>query len=161
MLGKQGCFSQELAMFKRMLVTLDGSPFAEAALEPAFAMAEKFRSEVVLVQVVMPAELAVTAGQGTTYYDLKRLCEQQECEAAGRYLRRIRGEWLASGVTVRAEVAVGPPPATIIALASRYEVGLIVMSTHGRSGLSRLIYGSVAEAVLRGAQVPVLLVPIR
>lgn len=57
-------------------------------------------------------------------------------------------------------VAVGAPPSTIITLAAQLGADLIVMSTHGRAGLGSLLYGSVAEAVLRAATVPVLLVPV-
>ena len=146
-------------MFKRILVTLDGSSFAEAALEPAFAIAKKFGADVVVLQAVAPAELALTTGQGQGYYELKRLWEQQEINSAENYLRGISREWRQCGVPVRLEAAVGAPPTTIIACAARLSADLIVMSTHGRSGLGRLVYGSVAEAVLRAAEVPVLLVP--
>jgi nucleotide-binding universal stress UspA family protein len=56
---------------------------------------------------------------------------------------------------------VGAPPELILDTAKAENVDLIVMSTHGRSGLNRLLYGSVAEAVLRGAHLPVLLIPFK
>lgn len=148
-------------MFERILVTLDGSPLAETALEPALAMAAQFGGEVVLLRAVVPAEVDLAAGQGPSYYELKRLWERQATQAAEDYLRRIRAEWRGCGVPLRLEAVVGAPPSIIIATASYFGVGLIVMATHGRSGLHRLLYGSVAEAVLRAAEVPVLLVPSR
>jgi nucleotide-binding universal stress UspA family protein len=90
---------------------------------------------------------------------LRRLWEQNAQAEAQSYLRRLQFEQAKHGVRVRLHTQVGAPPAQIIAVADCYHANLIVMSTHGRSGLSRLLYGSVAEAVLRAADVPVLLVP--
>lgn len=146
-------------MFKRILVTLDGTPMAETALEPAIAMAAEFGGEVVLLRAVAPAELDLAAGQGPSYYELKRLWERQASQAAEDYLLSIRAKWRGRGVPLRLEAIVGAPPSAIIATADYLGVNLIVMATHGRSGLHRLLYGSVAEAVLRAAEVPVLLVP--
>jgi nucleotide-binding universal stress UspA family protein len=148
-------------MFARILVTLDGSPLAETALEAALAIAAKFASEVVLLRAVAPAELELSAGQGPSYFELKRLWENQETQAAECYLRHIRAQWRELGVRLRLEVALGAPPDAIIATANQLGADLIVMATHGRSGFNRLVYGSVAEAVLRAAEVPVMLVPIR
>jgi nucleotide-binding universal stress UspA family protein len=65
------------------------------------------------------------------------------------------------GIPVRTRVLAGVAPELIVATAAEEPVDLIVMSTHGRAGLTRLLYGSVAEAVLRGAHTPVLLIPSR
>src|SRR6185295_14135634 len=65
------------------------------------------------------------------------------------------------GLSLRKRVLCGAPPEMIIAAAAESGADLIVMSTHGRSGLMRLLYGSVTEAVLRGSPVPVLVVPNR
>jgi nucleotide-binding universal stress UspA family protein len=148
-------------MFKRVLVPLDGSQLAEAALAPALAIAEKQGGAVLLLRVVVPAELDLAAGHGQGYYDLNKLWEKQERQKADYYLRQVRAEWQGCGVPLQLEVAVGAPPNVIVATAAHHGAQLIVMATHGRSGLGRLVYGSVAEAVLRGAEVPVLLVPIR
>jgi nucleotide-binding universal stress UspA family protein len=68
---------------------------------------------------------------------------------------------LGSGVSVRTEVVSGAPPDVILDVADAEHVDLVVMSTHGRSGLGRLVYGSVAESVLRGSRIPVLLIPVK
>jgi nucleotide-binding universal stress UspA family protein len=73
------------------------------------------------------------------------------------YLKRHADDLSASGLAVRTAVRTGDPAAEIIRGAREYQADLIAMTTHGRSGLSRLIFGSVAEAVLRRASVPVFL----
>ncbi len=144
-------------MFRRILVPLDGSLLAEAALAPAFELAQKFGGDVVLLRVVPPDELEFSGG----LYVLSRVWEQQERQTAQTYLQQVRAGQSACDVPIRLEVQVGVVPSTIIATMARVSVSLIVMSTHGRSGLGRLIYGSVAEAVMRAAKVPVLFVPVR
>ena len=144
-------------MFKRILVPLDGSLLAEAALAQAFELAQKFGGDVVLLRAVPPDELEFSSG----LYALSRVWEQQEQQAARTYLQQVRAACCSTGVPVRIEVALGAAPAAIIAAGDALAVSLIAMSTHGRSGLGRLLYGSVAEAVVRAAKVPVLFVPVR
>lgn len=148
-------------MFKRILVTLDGSDFSERALEPAFHIAKKFGAEVVLLRALSAEVVAVAAGSGPQYVELSRMHERHDREEAESYLRSLKAQWLATGVPILTQVTVGAPPEQILAAADTGAVDLIVMSTHGRSGLSRFLYGSVAEAVLRGTQRPVLMIPIR
>jgi nucleotide-binding universal stress UspA family protein len=148
-------------MFKRILVPIDGSPNSEAALGPAFVLAAAFGGEVQLLQVIVPPEAALAAVEGAQYYALQNHWQETEVETAETYLGRLRGQWCRGRVPVAVQAAVGAAPATIVATAEAFRADLIVMSTHGRSGLSRVIYGSVAEAVLRAARVPVLLVPRR
>ncbi len=147
-------------MFNRILVPLDGSALAEQALAPAARIAEKFGGSLVLVRVLTPERTlpgfsylaprpaSVPFGAARSLFD--------EAEA---YLASVRLP--TAGVPVSTQVLAGAPPEMIITAATEQAVGLIVMSTHGRAGLTRLLYGSVAEAVLRGATVPVLLVPSR
>jgi nucleotide-binding universal stress UspA family protein len=149
-------------MFKRILVALDGSELAEAALAPAIALAEKFGGEVILLRVTV----AGLVGAGVPvlgprpYFRGAVTGLQDEVEAA-QYLEHIRRRWSHTGVAIRTHLRAGTPAETVVAAARGEAADLIVMSTHGRSGLDRLVYGSVAEAVLRGAHVPVLLVPLR
>ena len=81
--------------------------------------------------------------------------------AAEGYLHAIQSQWQATGVPVSTRVAIGAAPELIVHVANQINADLIVMSTHGRSGLSRFLYGSVAEAVLRGTQLPLLLIPAK
>ena len=148
-------------MFEKILVTLDGSPVAEKALEPALTLAQAFESEVVLLRVVMVEEVAVAAGMGVAYFDLHEALEKHAREEAEAYLKGVEAHWRNTGARVRSEVVAGAPAEKIVETAKHLGVGMIVMSTHGRAGLSRLIYGSVAEAVLRAAVAPVTLIPVK
>jgi nucleotide-binding universal stress UspA family protein len=147
-------------MFARLLVPLDGSELAERALVPAFALAKKFQSEVLLLRV-STAETVTTGlpALAPHIYELGHVGVRREEEQAEAYLNTVRTRWMGSGVTIHIEALWGAPPEMIVAAANDQQIDLIVMSTHGRSGVERLIYGSVAEAVIRGVHMPVLLVP--
>ena len=147
-------------MFKTILVSLDGSALAEQALAPAFSVATKYNAAIVLLRVVPPERglpglqyLAVRPN-GAAADPVQDLIEEAQDYLAGITLPM-------PGVPVHTRVLVGAPPELIAATAVEAAADLIVMSTHGRTGLTRLLYGSVAEAVLRGSPVPVLLVPNR
>jgi nucleotide-binding universal stress UspA family protein len=149
-------------MFEKILVPLDGSEFSECALEPAFGLAQKFGSKVILLRVTVPEELLVgLPSLVPRYYESRGAENQRDQEEAEAYLYGIKMQWLGAGVPVRTEVTSGTPPELIVELAIAAGAALIVMCTHGRSGFSRLIYGSVAEAVLRGAGLPVMLIPAK
>ena len=147
-------------MFKHILVPLDGSLLAEQALAPACRVAEKFSGRLLLLRVVTPDRtlpgLPYLAGRSSSapIGPARPLLDEAEAYLAGLRLPN-------PAVPVRSLVLAGAPPEMIVATATEQNVDLIVMSTHGRAGITRLLYGSVAEAVLRGATVPVLLVPSR
>lgn len=149
-------------MFKRILIPLDGSDLSERALLPAFELAKKFQAQITLLRVVLADLLALaSAGSGPQYLhlsDMREANERAECEA---YLQAIQTQQRASGVPVTTQVVVGAAPELIVRIADQCGAELIVMSTHGRSGLNRFLYGSVAEAVLRGTQLPLLLIPVK
>ena len=147
-------------MFKTILVSLDGSALAEQALAPAFSIAAKYGAAIVLLRVV-PAERSLP---GLQYLAVRPNgapadSEQALIEEAQDYLAGVPLPM--PGVPVHTRVLVGAPPEIIVETAVEAAADLIVMSTHGRTGLMRLLYGSVAEAVLRGSPVPVFLVPNR
>jgi len=140
-------------MYKRVLIPLDGSRHAEGILPFVMQIAGPLGLEVVLVYVVRP--IAPQAVEGTTHftvYDVEaKLAEARE------YLAPIAADLRRQGVTVTPEVRHGEPVAEIVAAAREREADLIAMTTHGRSGVGRLLFGSVAEAVLRQAHLPVLM----
>lgn len=140
-------------MLKRILVPLDGSTLAEKALPYAQALAQKFESELLLVQVLPPLVISPKNNQ-TTVTTLKAL----EGEAR-EYLAAIQARLQATGVLVTTEYLEGGPVAEmILELARDRTVDLIVMNTHGYSGNELWIYGSVANKVLQQAPCPVFLV---
>ncbi len=148
-------------MFKRILVSVDGSDFSERALEPAFELARQFRADVILLRVVALETVVMAAGNGPQYLELREMREERDRDESEAYLRGIQAQWRPTGVPIATRVAIGAAPEMIVQVAEQCDAELIVMSTHGRSGLNRFLYGSVAEAVLRGTQLPLLLIPVK
>jgi nucleotide-binding universal stress UspA family protein len=146
-----------------MLIALDGSRFAERALQPALQIALRFESRVTFLRVVATEPLAVPMGPGINMgqLDMMGQASEHEMEESEGYLDSIRRQWSGLGIPVRLEVTRGDPTMMIVDTAAAVDADLIVMTTHGRSGLSRLIYGSVAEGVLRSSPIPVLLIPVK
>jgi nucleotide-binding universal stress UspA family protein len=140
-------------MYKRVLVPLDGSRLAEGILPFILQIAGPLALEVVLVYVVRPiAPPAIEEKTHFTVYDpAAKLNEARE------YLAPVAAGLQRQGVRVATNVRHGEPVAEIVTVARETGADLIAMTTHGRSGFSRLLFGSVAEAVLRQAEVPVLM----
>ncbi len=138
-------------MATRILIPLDGSELAEQALPHARCLADAFQAGLVLVRVI-----EVTPYMGEPHYTMVAHFEVQEM--AREYLERIATELGDAGYRVDCQVLSGSAAETILACAREQRADLIVMSTHGRSGIGRWVFGSVADKVLRGAHVPVLLV---
>ena len=148
-------------MFHRILVPLDGSELAERALEPAMRLAKQFGGEITLLRVVVPEPVLVALpGLSPRPYDVYDAELRHDQEDAEAYLSGLKLQWHDAGVATHTEVLSGTPAEMIVDVAQERAADLIVMSTHGRSGVSRLLYGSVAEAVLRGAHLPILLIPL-
>lgn len=147
-------------MFKHLLVPLDGSQLAERALPPALALAERFNSQITLLSVTRVPYMAFdVTGYSFSSADLN-LQEEMQQEAL-LYLRDKQAALQAQGYSVTIESVEGEPVAEIVLdVAKQRGVDTIVMSTHGRGGVSRWVFGSVADKVLQQAEVPVLLVRV-
>jgi Ala-tRNA(Pro) deacylase len=151
-------------MFRRIVVPLDGSPLGETILLHIYRLAADTSLEVVLLAVARlpPAtqmagqlrDTAMTQGEPRAYLD--QIMAEEEHERR-RYVEEKARQLAASGVAVQTRVRVGDPAPEIVRCAEEENADAIAMSTHGRTGLDRLLHGSVAEAVLRTARVPVLL----
>jgi nucleotide-binding universal stress UspA family protein len=134
---------------KKILVPLDGSPTAEAALPTAVELArENPGATLVLVRAAEAEPLALGDSVSAQVYAVRDAEEYLDAVA-----RRLTGQ----GLTITTSVWYGPPATSIVEAAAAGKVDLIVMNSHGRSGLNRLVLGSVAEHVLRGTHTPVLL----
>lgn len=136
-------------MFTTILVPLDGSPLAERALPHAEVIARATNARIALVRAAQEFALP---GVDATPGRVKVMAEAED------YLTAIAERLIAAGLTVDTGVVNDNPTATILSEAEIRPADLIVMATHGRGGLGRLVYGSVAEAVLRRTTVPLLLV---
>lgn len=143
-------------MIKKILVPLDGSKLAEKALPYAEALAEKLEAELILTWVLHP--LIVMSDYGASSYETIISLEKNE---ATQYLTTTQIELQKQHLPVRINILEGHAADAIIELACQERVGLIVMSTHGRSGLSRWVHGSVATKVLQQAPCPVFLVRVK
>lgn len=154
-------------MFKRLLVPLDGSRFASRAVQYAADVAQRFSAEVIFIQVIKTA----TPGFAATGYDdtvspaASAIAVQAALEAdkrnvarAKRYLsdkvRTIRSRHIKSSY----QVLIGDPADSIMEFSEKENIDLVVMTTHGRSGLKRAVMGSIADAVIRESGKPVLVV---
>jgi len=134
-------------------VALDGSLVAEAIIPFILEIAAPLDMEVVLVRVNQPIPPEVI--------EASRHVKVEDEEAsrihAEEYLAPVAVELRKRGVRVRTMVRRGQPVDEIVAAARETGADLIAMTTHGRSGLGRLLFGSVAEAVLRESRMPVFL----
>ena len=150
--------------FRHLLLPLDGSPLAEQMIEPAVALGTLTNADYTLVRVIRtPAPWAFPAEPGSLEHNveamldqLDKLEEQMRSEAAA-YLDGVAGRLRQRGLRVATRVVMADQPApAILHEASPPAVDLVALETHGRRGLSRLLLGSVADKVIRGAAVPVL-----
>jgi nucleotide-binding universal stress UspA family protein len=143
-------------MYKRILLPLDGSVTSEQALPHAIAQAKQFGAMLILLRVLEPLPHV----RGMSVGDIATI-KQQTTEWAQEYLGRLVTNAQDEGVSAQTSVVEGQPNVTILQFAEKNQVDLIVISSRGRSGLSRWLMGSVADRVVRGAKVPVLLVRTR
>ena len=152
-------------MYPRVLVTLDGSLLAEQVLPHVKAVLEGLQG--IQVYLLAVAQVANYAAASAMAYPTSMLPSRAVDEDAERrrleeelrnYLRGVEHQLAREGVTVSSEVRFGRPAEEIIAFANDKQIDLIAMCTHGRSGLARWAYGSVADRVLREAKCQVLLV---
>jgi nucleotide-binding universal stress UspA family protein len=133
----------------RILVPLDGSEMAEAAIAPALEMAQP-GSALILMRAAETGILPTADVIGA---------QVQVVREAEEYLAGVKAKLEKTGAKgVETHVWYGPAAPAVVEAAKVQKVDLVVMSTHGRSGLGRIIFGSVAESVLRGTHTPILLV---
>jgi nucleotide-binding universal stress UspA family protein len=155
-------------MFKRLLVPLDGSRFGSRALQVAIMVAKQFSAEIILIQVVkraIPVTATAVMPPGTaspeaTEIAIRAALEEQERTTvrARRYLSgKVRGI-NHHNIKSSYQVLVGKPAESIMEFANEKNMDLVVMTTHGKSGIKRAIMGSVADTVIRESGKPVLVI---
>ena len=143
-------------MFRKILVPLDGSELAERALEPASALARLVNGELLLMAVAVP-EIIVAEYGTVNVYHLGQALDRSHHELLG-YLQSVQQSIADSRCTVRVAVKDGDPASAIVDIVVEESTDLIVMSTHGRSGFTRWMMGSITTKVLHKAPCPVLAV---
>ena len=143
-------------MFSKILVPLDGSKRAETIIPYVQQLAQQNVATVILLQVLEPSASMVTPYDMVPYFDAEAI-EQRKSEAK-TYLAGLCGELRAEGLQVKKYVEQGPIVRTILDVAERESVKMIAMASHGRTGLARVFYGSVAAGVLHQADRPLFIV---
>ena len=143
-------------MYTRIVVPLDGSDVAEQALDPAIEMARLMRLPVHLVRVLdaHPQDFASVYGSFVMPIDSGEF--EVERDAAGQYLKETARMLEQGGQVITHELRYGQALAGIVE--TLRDGDLLVIASHGRSGMSRWFLGSVAESVIRQSTVPVLLI---
>jgi nucleotide-binding universal stress UspA family protein len=145
-------------MYQRILAPLDGSPLAECVFPHLETLAAGGQvKEVILARVVEPFR-PITSGEYILRPEEVLRIEEETKAAALAYLKEAAAKIKLSGTGVKTEMIIGNPAETLANYASRNKVDLILIATHGRSGVSRWVWGSVADRILRSACVPVLMV---
>ena len=154
-------------MYQKILVPLDGSEFAECALEHVKAIARGCSvPEVIVFRVVrpIPSELADVqmAGIGMPTEWVSKTEKENQTEAqkyVSKVAKKLNSEGItAKGVTVKADPQTRDPAKQILDYVSKNQVDLIIMTTHGQSGVSRWWFGTVADRIVRHSSAPVLVV---
>jgi len=141
-------------MFRKILVPVDFSDHSDKAMAMALDLARRYEAELILLHAVhLPIPVGHFPG-GDVTVEYGQLVEY--AESAARSQLQARVDQVALGDRARTSLRTGDPVQVILDEAERRGADLIVMGTHGRSGLSRLFMGSVAERVVRASPCPVL-----
>lgn len=138
---------------RRILLPTDGSESARPAAREALRFARAFDADVLALYVVDSASFTTLPGE----FEWETLRESLE-EQGRTALASVSEAAAAAGVRAEVRVAEGHPSEEILRAAAEWSADLVVMGTHGRSGLAHLLLGSVAERVIRHASCPVLVV---
>lgn len=153
--GWQGSGTPTRIQLRRILAPTDFSEAAEPAMQWAMALGEVFGAEVVILHVLdltiaalagLPSQLAAFPAVGELLEQVRRETEQEMARVSARF------------PGARTLLREGSPRSVILEVAAEVDADLIVMGTHGRTGLAHVFFGSVAEHVVRHSKVPVLTV---
>lgn len=144
-------------MYKKILVPLDGSSRAEQILPHVEELALNFGAKVIFLQVIEPEH--TYPGPAQVEYNLEMM--QHREKDAEQYLAAKRGVFREKGIKTQVRIEHGGIASTIHNVAQGEDVDLIAMASHGRGGLARVFYGSVASAVLQRVDRPLLLIRSR
>ena len=145
-------------MYQKIMVPLDGSDLAECVLPHVEAIATGCEvKNVTFVRAVEPLQVPSGAGWVFSPEERQRIESSHRSDAQG-YLNQLVGRLKYDGVDIQTQVITGKAAESLADYAEKNDVDLIAIATHGRSGVSRWVWGSVADRILRSACVPVLMV---
>ncbi|RBI60604.1 universal stress protein [halophilic archaeon] len=139
-------------MYDALLVPTDGSEAAVDAAKHAYSLSKQYTATVHVLSVVEQIESASIVGQGK---ETLETLHEKGTDAT----QHIVEEALSQDINAVGAVEVGNPDRTILDYVDKHDIDLIVMGTHGRSGVGRFLQGSVTERVIRAGDIPVLAIP--
>ncbi len=148
-------------MYKKIMVPVDGSKLAECVFPHLETVIKGCGSppEVIVVQAVEP--LSVPYGREVSQFtslEQVQAFETHQKKEAEQYLKEIVARLKKTGINAKADVIYGKAGQVLSDYANKNDVDLVIIATHGRSGVSRWVWGSVADRLLRSVCVPVLMV---
>jgi nucleotide-binding universal stress UspA family protein len=143
-------------MYTTILVPLDGSKRAERILPHVEALAQKFGAKLVLLQVVEPIVVGISPYDAGSFYVAEEI--DRRTQEAKAYLATLQTSLHGRKIEAKTQVEYGPVVATLLDVADQHQVDLIALASHGRSGLARVFYGSVAAGILNRATHPLLVI---
>ncbi|UCH23531.1 MAG: universal stress protein [Deltaproteobacteria bacterium] len=153
-------------MYKKIMVPLDGSELAECVLPHVEGFIKGFQvRSITFVRVVEPAPTrfddtaSLSSASRDKIMETTRRIEEKRKSAAAEYLEGVVSRLKREGVEFETEVLIGRVADSLADYTETKGVDLILIATHGRSGISRWVRGSIADRVLRFSRVPVLMVP--
>ncbi len=149
-------------MFEKILVCLDGSTLAEQIIPCATEVALRFQSTLVLLHAVPQPVMNMPGLPGapgvpieTTGMVERMQLQQNEAQS---YLEHLAHQLRDKNLTVETVLLHGNPAKIILPYAAENDISLIALATHGRGGLGRAVFGSVADEILRNSRVPILII---
>lgn len=142
-------------MYKNILIPLDGSKLAESALPHAESLAVKYGSKLHLVRVVRPPTVAGREFDTMAQFQIELDMQRND---AVEYLNGLKGQFREKNIETDFHVGFGPVVAEIIDAAESRDVDLLIIASHGRSGLRRVFFGSVASGVLNRIERPLMVI---
>jgi len=145
-------------MFQKILVCLDGSKLAEQIVPYVAEQAAKFGSSLVLFQAVSMSAIPAPTGIESVPVAVPDTMLRDAELAAMDYLSGLAAPLRDRGLKVQCVTMIGHPAETIVGYADENRFDLVALATHGRSGLKRMVFGSVADYVVRKSGLPILLI---
>ena len=145
-------------MYHKILVPLDGSKRAEKILPHVEELASRYKAKVIFLQVVEYKTITTPEGAFINLSDQEFDKAKKQAE---KHLKGIQGVFREKNIESQTHVTYGPVVEGIINMAAKEGVDLIALASHGRSGLSRVFYGSVAAGLLHRVDRPLLIIRSR
>jgi nucleotide-binding universal stress UspA family protein len=142
-------------MYRKILVPLDGSKLAECALPHAESLAKKYDAELVLLTVIEPPAMTGREPEAMNLFQERIETLMQDAEL---YLKGLKGSFTQRGLKSDMLVEYGPVVESIVNTADGRSVDLVLIASHGRTGLSRVFFGGVASGVLNRIERPLMVI---